>query len=115
MFFNVNSSPLYVWATYTLTSSYTRITSVQVQTLLVAFPRIAAVATPQPNLDSALSIKKCFLLRERRDSVFKSDYVSTIIPQTNGSIDRTLISLLVPLLSLLGILSSQILRSFRFG
>ena len=74
---------LHIWATHTLTLSYTRITSVQVQTLLLAFPRIAIVATPQPNLDSAFPIKKRFLLRERQDNVFKCDYVSTTILQTD--------------------------------
>ena len=73
---------LHIWATHTLTLSYTRITSVQVQTLVLAFPRFAIVATPQPNLDSAFPIKKRFLLRERQDNVFKCDYVSTTILQT---------------------------------
>ena len=81
------------------------------QTLLLAFPRIAIVATPQPNLDSAISIQNSFLLRERQDNVFKCDYVSTIILQTNSSIGRILISLLKPLSRLLSIPRSQILQT----
>ena len=97
-FFTINHKSLHIWATHTLTLSYTRITSVQVQTLLLAFPRIDMVATPHPNLDSALPIQKCFLLRERQDNVFKCDYVSTTIRQTNLLTGRTKMSPLKPLL-----------------
>ena len=69
------------------------------------------VATPQSNLDSAISIKNGFLLRRRQDNVFKCDYVSTIILQTNSSIGRILISLLKPLSRLLSIPRSQILQT----
>ena len=69
------------------------------------------VATPQSNLDSAISIQNGFLLRRRQDNVFKCDYVSTIIPQTNSSIGRILMSPLKPLSRLLSIPRSQILQT----
>ena len=81
------------------------------QTFLLAFPRFIMVATPQSNLDSAISIQNSFLLRRRQDNVFKCDYVSTIILQTNSSIGRILISLLKPLSRLLSIPRSQILQT----
>ena len=85
------------------------------QIVLLAFPRIATVATPQPNLDSAIPIQNSFLLRRRQDNVFECDYVSTTTLQTNSSIGRILMSPLKPLLRLLSIPRSQILLRLSFG
>ena len=72
----------HIWATRTTTLSYTQLSLVQVRTSLLAFPRFIIVATLQSNLDSALAVYKCCLLRKRQDCVFRCDYVSTSSPRT---------------------------------
>lgn len=75
----------HIWATRTITLSYTQISLVQVRTSLLAFPRFVAGANRLPNLDSAFSYQDCFLLRKRQDCVFECDYVSTSFRRNENS------------------------------
>ena len=79
---------LLIWATHTLTLSYTWVSPIQEQTSLLAFPRFVKAASLTPNLDSSSQRR---LLRKRQDNAFRCDYLSTTsrgpaVPQATNNI-----------------------------